>query len=285
MEPGYLILNFVVGQFTDNFQILLVVNAIIGILFFYKAMEYERKHINLGLAVFLFSTILYFYYIGIMRLFLAASITAYALKYVIEKKTAKYIIWILIASMFHYSALFMLFLVYFSTEKEEKTRKIQHIILLVTVAMPIIIYVVSQFIFPNMGERYSNNYTELGQLTFSIGQFDKLPIVLLTFFLYKDMLKENEHIKIYIVIYALAIIIGIYGTIIPIGRIEWYMNFAICIIIPQIVRAVIHSKYKNWVVLLIPLIIIYGGIYAYKTIYSGANGEHIKNYSNILFKE
>ncbi len=276
-------LNYVVGIFTDNFQVLIVIISIIGISFFYKALEYERKNINLGLSVFLFTSIFYFYYIGIMRLFIAASITAFAFRYVAEKKTIRYIIWILIATMFHYSALFMLFLVYFSTEKEEKQRKMKNIILLVTVAMPIIIYIVSKFIFPNMGARYSENYTTLNDLKFSINQFDKLPIVLLAFFLYNDMKKQNRYIKIYIVMYTLAIVIGIYSTVLSIGRIQWYLSYVICIIFPQIVRTVLNSKFKNFVVLLIPLIIMYGSIYAYRIIYLEPTFYGIRNYSNIFF--
>ncbi len=281
MEPGYLVLNYIVGLFTDDFQIMLILISIIGIFFFFKALEYERKNINLFLAVFLFSTILYFYYIGIIRLFLAASITAYALRFVMEKKTAKFIICILIAGTFHYSAIFMMFLVYFSTEKEEKPRSMRSIILLVTLAMPILIYVVSQVIFPNMGDRYSNK-TNLGQLSLSIGQFDKLPIILLAFYLYKDMVKQNKNIKIYIVIYTLAIAIGIYSTVLNIGRIEWYMNFAICIIFPQIARAVRFSKFKYFTILLIPLILVYGAVYAYRIIYLEPSNDGLRNYTSVL---
>ena len=126
-----------------------------------------------------------------MRLFLAASIVAYSIRFVTEKKTKKFIICILIATTFHYSAIFMLFLVYFSSERENNERSMRSIIILVTIIMPILIYVVSQIMFPNMGDRYSNK-TSLNKLSLSLGQFDKLPIVLIGFYLYKDMLKENK---------------------------------------------------------------------------------------------
>ena len=285
MEPGYLFLNYIIGIFTDDFQVVLVVIAVIGIFFFYKAIEYERKNINLFLAVFIFSTILYFYYIGIMRLFLAASIVAYALRFVFEKKTMRYVILIIFAGMFHYSALFMLFLVYFSTENEKKPRSIKSIVLMVTIIMPVIIYVVSQVIFPNMGDRYSGNYTTMNKLSISLSQFDKLPIIIVALVLYKDLLKNNKNIKIYIVMYTLAITIGIYSTVLNIGRIQWYMNFAICIIFPSIVRSILNTKFKNFIVLLIPIILLYGTIYAYRIIYIEPTNEGLRNYSNVFFKE
>ncbi len=284
MEPGYLILNYIVGLFTDDFQIMILVIATIGIYLFYKAFEYERKNVNLFLTIFLFSTIFYFYYIGIIRLFLAASITAYALRFVMEKKTLKYVICIIIATTFHYSALFMIFLVYFSTEKEEKPRSMKNIILLVAIAMPIAIYFASQVIFPSMGDRYGSK-TVVGNFNFALSQFQNLPIVLITIWLYKDMAKENKNIRIYIILYAMAIVISIYSTVLKIGRMQWYLNIAICIILPVIIRAVLKSKYKYFTILLVPLVLLYGGIYAYRIIYLEPTNEGLRDYSNVFFKK
>ena len=284
MEPGYLILNYIISLFTNDFQTVLFVTSCIPILFYYKAIEYERKNVNYFLTVFLFGTLMYLYFFGIIRLFIAASIATYALKYIFEKKNRKFVFFILLATTIHYSAIFMLFLLYFSTEKEEKPRKIRNIVLLITVAMPVVIIIISQVIFPNMGDRYSD-YTTMNGLKLSIDQFDKLPITLLAIFLYKDLVKINKNTKIYITLSALTTVISIYSTMIGIGRIQWYLNFSICILLPLMVRAINKNKmYRYWNILFIPIIVVYAMFYSNKIIHQESN-EGMENYSNVLFKE
>ncbi len=282
IEPGYLILNYIISFFTKDFQVVLFITSCIPIVLYYKAIEYERKNVNFFLTVFLFGTLLYLYFFGIIRLFIAASIVTYALRYVFEKKSLKYILFILLATSIHYSAIFMLFLLYFSTEKEEKPRKMKNIILLITIAMPVIIIMVSQFIFPSMGDRYTN-YTKINQLSLSINQFDKIPITIMALILYDYLKKINKNTKIYIVLSALTTVISIYSTVISIGRIQWYLNFANCILLPLVVRAINkNTLYKYWNILLIPIIIIYGLFYSYK-ILNQPSYDGMLNYSNVLF--
>lgn len=284
MEPGYLILNYIISLFTKDFQVLLFLTSCVPIIFYFKAIEYERKNVNLFLAVFLFGTLMYLYFFGIIRLFIASSIATYALRFVFEKKSYKFVIAILIAATMHYSAVFMLFLLYFSTEKADKPRKIKNIIFLVTIAMPLIIILISQVIFPSMGDKYIG-YTTMNSFSLSIDQFDKLPITLLAIFLYKDLIKINKNTKIFITLCALTTVISVYSTIVNIGRIQWYFNFTICILLPMMVRAINRNRqYKYWNLIFIPIIIIYSLIYSNKIInqdsYIG-----MKNYSNVLISK
>lgn len=283
MEPGYLIINYIFSIFIEDFQYVLPLLTIIPLFFYYKAMTYEKDNINLFIATFLFGTVLYFYFYGIIRLFIAASIVAYAYRYIFEKKTKKYIFYVLLATTFHYSAIFMLFFVYFSTEKEEKPRTMKMLITLVVIVMPVLIFIASNYVFPNMGERY-NTYTNIKSFKFSLDLFDKLPILLVAIFLYKDMHKFNPHIKIYIVTYALATVISIYTTMLNIGRIQWYLLFSICIIFPNMVRAIQKSKYKYFNILLVPLIMTYGILYM-NSMYNQPTNLCMHTYSNVLLKE
>lgn len=281
MEPGYLILNYIISFFTKKFQYALIILTFIPMFLYYKALTYEKKNVNMFLEFFLFGTIIYLYFYGIIRLFIAASIVAYALRYVSEKSTAKYVFMILLATTFHYSAFFMLFLIYFSTEKENEERNMKSLVFIVLIGMPVIIFFASNYIFPNMGERY-NAYTTVGSFEFSIDLFDKIPIVLVSLFLYKDIKKFNPRIKLHIVIYSLASVISIYSTIINIGRIQWYLIFSVCILLPDIARAVNRSKYRNFNIILVPLIMIYGILYMY-SIYNQTTNICMHEYTNILF--
>lgn len=281
MEPGYIVLNYIISLFTDNFQVVIFITTLIPIILYYKALEYEADKISMFWAVFLLGTILFVYFCGITRLFIASSIIAYSLRFVFEKKPVKYIIAVLIATSFHYSAIFMIFLLYFATEKEGKKRSNVKLFLLIAFIMPIIIFVISNYIFPNMGDRYSN-YTEIKNGSLSIGAFDKLPFIVVALFFSKDMMKKNKNIDKYITIYATALIISIYSVFLDIGRIQWYCMFSTCIILPSILEVLKKFKKQEYAIIYIPLMVVYAILYAYANLNNSAR-EDMLMYKNILF--
>ena len=281
MEPGYLLLNYIVSIFTNNFQVMIFITTLIPVFLYYKALEYESDKISMFWGVFLLGTVLFIYFCGITRLFIATSIIAYGLRFVMEKKPIKYLIVVLIATSFHYSAIFMIFLLYFATEKEGKKRSNVKLFFLIAVIMPIIIFVVSNYIFPNMGDRYSN-YTEIKSGTLSIGAFDKVPFILIALFFSKDMLKNNPNIDKYITIYAMALIISVYSGFLDIGRMQWYCMFSTCIILPSILEVLKKVKSQEYAVMYIPLMAIYAILYAYMNLTSFSR-EDMLFYKNVFF--
>lgn len=280
MEPGYILLNYIISLFTDNFQVVIFITTLIPIVLYYKALEYEADKISMFWAVFLLGTILLIYFCGITRLFIASSIIAYGLRFVFEKKSIKYLVVVLIATTFHYSAIFMIFLLYFSTEKEGKKRSNIKLFFLIAIIMPIVIFIISNYIFPNMGDRYSN-YTEIKDGSLSIGAFDKLPFVLVALFFSKDMLKNNKNIDKYITIYAMALIISVYSVFLDIGRIQWYCMFSTCIILPSILEVLKKVKKQEYTIIYIPLMMIYAILYAYVNL-NVSTREDMLMYNNIL---
>ena len=58
MEPGYLLLNYIVSLFTDNFQVMIFIVTLIPVFLYYKALEYESDKISMFWGVFLLGTIL-----------------------------------------------------------------------------------------------------------------------------------------------------------------------------------------------------------------------------------
>lgn len=288
IEIGYLIINRIVGLFTDNFQIFLFIISFISLLFFYKALEYERKNINYFLAFFLFGTMLYLYFFGIIRLFLAVGIVSYALRYLFENNKKKYIIFIIIASLFHYSALFMLIFLFFYLGKSKNMDR-YHIIefyVILVIALIFISAIISNFIAPSI-QRYSG-YT-MKNFKIDLSDFDKVPIILLSLLFYKKIDNKNKkEMEFYIIFYSTAIVISIFDSLVNIGRIQWYLNYAVCIILPTLVRSIWlnrgNIKYKYINILLIPLIIVYGLIYSYRIVFVQTSNKNMKNYSNVLWK-
>ena len=99
LEPGYILANWLIGFFTNDFQIVLVITTIIPLIFFYKAFELWQEKINFFLAFCLFGALMIVYFIGINRLFIAVGIFAYSLKYFLKNDRKR----------FNYLILFILF--------------------------------------------------------------------------------------------------------------------------------------------------------------------------------
>lgn len=281
MEIGYLILNYIISLFTDNFQVVIFITTLIPLILYYKAFEYEKENLSLFWTIFFFGTFLYLYFCGIIRLFIATSIIAYSLRFVFEKKTIKFILCVLLAVSFHYSAFIMLFLLYFTTEKENQKRSNKLLIFLLVIILPIILTIISNYVLPNMGNRYSG-YGEVTNKSINIMTFDKVPLLVIAIILQKMIQKINKNARIYIIIYSFATIISIYSTMLDIGRMQWYCNMTICILIPSIYIAIKKSKSRELAYIYMLLMILYALLYS-SSIINTSTRECMLYYSNILF--
>lgn len=110
IEPGYWLLNRIIGIFTHNLNLIIIITSVITFSFiFYTIKEYS---VAPAVSVFfLFVLRDYEMLICLIRQGIALAIVAYSFKFLIEGKLFKYFILILIATSFHYSAL-IFFLLY-----------------------------------------------------------------------------------------------------------------------------------------------------------------------------
>lgn len=103
-EPLFMLLNYFVIVTTDNFQFVYIISGIISLFFLYKAFKRKIEELDPGILIWLFSSTLYFYMYGLVRMLIAVSIMTYALHYLENRNIKKYLVWGLIAGFFHYSA-------------------------------------------------------------------------------------------------------------------------------------------------------------------------------------
>lgn len=290
MEIGYLLLNQIVCLFTQDFQVVIVITTIIPMILYYKAIEYEKNNISLPISIFLFGSLMCVYYFGIIRLFIAASIVAYSLRYIFENKPLKYIICILIAMTFHYSAGIMLIFIILAMKsgKHSKSAKLNKrlliVMIIVLIVIPICMFVLSEVIFPLMGSRYSRyrlKYEGIG-----LNDFDKLPFFIMFILFYKifNSKEKDTNTPMYILFYLMLTIISVYSSFMDIGRLQWYFNFAACILFSRVYRTIKESKYKKLIIAYVPALFIYGILYMNTIINSPSRIRVMSKYINILFK-
>lgn len=109
-EPLYTLLNSFIRTFTDDIQVLFFVISLITTTLLFKSIQFfsERKY-------FFFSIMLYYVLIFFVldmsgiRQCISLNIVLYAFRYLIERKNIRFLLIVVFASLFHFSALIFLF--------------------------------------------------------------------------------------------------------------------------------------------------------------------------------
>lgn len=108
VEIGYRILNVIVFNIFHNYTIFLLIVSVMTVLpVSWIAWKY-RDIFDINIIMGLYACIWYIQSFSLIRIYLAASIALIAFMYEIEDKALKSLIWILIAALFHLTALVLI---------------------------------------------------------------------------------------------------------------------------------------------------------------------------------
>ncbi|MDB0041012.1 EpsG family protein [Algibacter sp.] len=129
-EPLITVLTYVFRDVTYPYLWVLGIHFIISLVFLYKAFEENDCHI-VGILIFFISGLLFIYWDQV-RQGVAISIIIYAIKYIKEKNFLKYVLFVILAVMAHYSALLLL---PFYFVNKIKPRKFIYIIIILVLAL------------------------------------------------------------------------------------------------------------------------------------------------------
>lgn len=105
-EPLITILTYIFKDATYPYVWVLGIHFIISLLFLYKVFEENDSHI-IGIMIFFISGMLFIYW-DQARQGVAISIIIYAIRYIKENNFLKYLLFVFLAAMAHYSALLLL---------------------------------------------------------------------------------------------------------------------------------------------------------------------------------
>lgn len=104
-EPGYDLLNVIVRNVFNNYTVFLLIHAVIIYTLYIKAMV---KLTNLPIVALLIFYSLMIGYMGMNRQHIALAICLYSITFILTKEKYKFLIAILIATLFHFTALLFL---------------------------------------------------------------------------------------------------------------------------------------------------------------------------------
>lgn len=107
-ELGYQIFTVIVRNITDNYQVYLLIVAFITLFPVLYVVQKNKNYLNVPIVIMSYAAIYFFPGICLIRIYIAASFCFLSFGALLEKKYIRAIIWVLIASLFHVSALIMI---------------------------------------------------------------------------------------------------------------------------------------------------------------------------------
>lgn len=246
-EIGYVLLNRLIGAFTDNGMYLGIVTSIIVLSLFFK--EIRTYSTNVWFSIFMFVTIGDFYTsFNLTRQIIAAGIIFSASKYLYERKIFKYFVYIFLAALFHKTALIMIIFYFILTLKIEK-----RILFLLTIIFTITFIHINDLLMVIQKFFYSY-YTEgsYGMTGYNYKNVI-LPIFILIFVIIHISKLDQNDIKIRvwinaIIYYAFFSILGLKVQMIQ--RLAFFFSPYVLLIVPKIITSVRNKNERLFYLIL-----------------------------------
>ncbi len=232
--------------FHDYHGYIFLTALIICGLFFYFLKEYTEL-CRFSLMVFICLVIFVGPSMNIIRQVMAVAIVIQGFKYIFSRKFLPYLIFILVAAVFHSTALIMI-PVYFLYSKKEKQNAVRLIVVIcICLFLPVIMDLVFRLLpyIPFLA-RYASKYTFSFQASFKIIYIVlKIPIILYVFLFYKKLISKDSRNEFYIYLFLIELAASFLGSFSQWSfRIMYYGMISEIILVPQLL-SMVNGKNKR----------------------------------------
>jgi hypothetical protein len=119
VEYGYAFLNNLFSEYSIPYYIFLTFINGLSLIFFYKFLNKFSHFQNIAILLYFCDLYLYYNFSGI-RQAIAIAITCYSVKFAVEKNIFTFLFFILLASLFHFTAIFFIIAYYIPRDKINK---------------------------------------------------------------------------------------------------------------------------------------------------------------------
>ena len=247
-EAGFNAVAKYVYSFLDEeyFLVLFALFAFVTILFFLKAM-YEQS-CDFGMSFMLFMAYgLYFQTYNTVRYYMALAIVFYALRFVRDRQYVKFLIAVLVAALFHKTAIAVLLI--YPVCRMRWT--IYHYVIIVTAGISGLIFK-SQYmdLFVRLYPSYKNEPEYLASGGVSIINILRVAAVLafaiaVLIFCGKEQ-QKNEAIGFYFRMNVAALVLYLCFSFVPfLSRLGYYLIISQVLLIPELIKMSEGIKIKN----------------------------------------
>lgn len=238
-ELGFKYYNKIISMIFNNYSFFLAVTSIVSIAgIYYYIKDNSKNYIS---SILIFVTFNYYAFLfSILRQAIAMSILLFSIKYIKEKKVYKFLILVVLAALFHKTALIFLPMYFIANIKISRKYLIIYLsaIAIIAVSGKYLLNLIFEYVYkPSTLEAVS-------------GQGIKMLILLvgLAIFAYcqqEKLLKQDKNNQIYINSIFMA---GLIQSIAPVfslaHRAVMYYSIAMIVLIPNIIETFENKKIK-----------------------------------------
>lgn len=225
----------------ENYLLVFAIYSFATIFFFMKGMADQSKWFTMSFAMFMLLGY-YFMSLSTVRYYLALSMAFFSIKYVINKDWPRFVLIVLIGSLFHKSLLVVLVLYVLAQIKWERW---MYVALLL---MGFSCLFLSDFylkIVVAIYKTYEDTvYLEGGT---SIVNIARCAVILaLSLWLYRDVVRENRAYRFYFICNVMGLTLYIFGSFLPIiSRIGYYLTVTHIIFVPALVKGIKDDRKRK----------------------------------------
>ena len=248
-EPVFGLLNDAIAFFTPNRYIFILVYTII--LYIVYAINFYRYTKNPFFALLIFEGLMFFFTFTYLRQVLAAGVIWLAIPYVAQRNLKRYFLFVVLATLIHNSAAYMILLYFIPRRKFERKRIILFMVALLIVG----ISGVTKLFFSISGDVIADakiaGYADTAEFGFRIEYV--IESVLFLFILLTNYKKIGEDersltmVNVYLMFCGLLLF---FCKSSDGGRISWYCLLGIIVILEKLCRPKSAVPLKGFITLL-----------------------------------
>lgn len=244
-EKGFLILNYLISIFTDEYKIAQIIFIAITFIFLLKGIANIQDIVHPYFVLVYYFFVLFFRFssAGLIRIQIAVSIFVYAVSFLKRDNVKLFIVCIILASLFHRSAMIGIILLLPVIKDKYLTKSRYNTIFMmgISIAGIILLDPFISFISSVLGGKYSG-YTNILNFSFSMTSLF-YSVTFLGFVLIRNYYVEDNKLFYNFLLYTyfIAIVIDVFFTgITSFGRINYYLLFSY-----PILTGYVWKKVKN----------------------------------------
>jgi hypothetical protein len=238
-EVGFFVLNI----FFKNFNMMILFIAILSLILKYKFIYEHSKFIFLSLWLY-YSMFFIRYEMGLISQTIAVSIVLYSINFIITGRKYRFILTVVLASLFHYTAI--LFLPAYWLASRKLSLKFMFIVTIISLSLAYLplTNLLSNFII-KLVPWYSLYFKEISEFTLSFNTIKRITILFLFIYTIKRYYPDNLLYNIYLNIYFMGVVAYFSFKSIPILSDRGTVYF---MVVEIILWGILIHHYRNIVI-------------------------------------
>lgn len=234
-EIGFRLLNLIVLLSGFNFQVVFLISSFITIILVYKTIIKISPYITLSLFLFLSLGFLLESF-NIIRQWIAISIFFYASIFIVQKKFFPYFLLILIAALFHKSALISIPFYFLGNVSFNRYTLI--ILLIFSIIFSFFINLHELMLNTPFYSNYFQKGNELVSADLGLGYVSKLLIGIFVILFYSEIVAQGNFARMSVNFFFFYLItLAVFRDSQVLVRIGYYFHIFLIVVIPFIIKA------------------------------------------------